>query len=177
MTRSRDGSNKAPRTYAEKTTSIVTVCPPAGDPAATTARPTTTDGIPPTVPDVHSSTTRSVVEAHDQPSGDSSDLQVRRPSTAPTLPLTSPPLWFRKQIHTKWKLRNSARVLTLLPPILPLPLTRRHLRCQSQLVQRMEPIVQKKPLRPRSNLSRQYSILKTPPSQSHRYFPKPGKIF
>ena len=74
-------SNKAPRTYAEKTASTDTTRPPAGNPAADTTNPATTDGVPPPVSDVLSSTTSSAVETHDPPSGDSSARPGETPFT------------------------------------------------------------------------------------------------
>ena len=71
--------NKAPRTYAASIATNVTDRPPAGDTAAVTTRPTTTDGAPPAIPEVHPSTTSVAIEAQDQPSGDSTD----RPGTTP----------------------------------------------------------------------------------------------
>ena len=71
--------NKALRTYAASIATNFTDRPPAGDPAAVTTHPITTDGAPPAIPEVHPSTTSVAIEAQDQPSGDSTD----RPDTMP----------------------------------------------------------------------------------------------
>ena len=76
-------NNKAPRTYAEQTAPDSTARPPAGDQAAVPICSTTTDGVPPPPPPPpparRSTITHLVPEAHDSPSGDSTD----HPGTTP----------------------------------------------------------------------------------------------